>query len=292
MGKECVFPFEYKDITYHGCSPDGHVNIWCPTQGGVVDGKTDGPTKGKGGKWGECSWSPQCIGLDSPCRTQDKSDSGKPGKSCIFPFKYAFREFKTCTWVRVAVTQGLWCATEVDEDGSMKDWANCEKTDYCSSFWKTTGWAGIPEDVIWRLGNQAQTHLDTLKEKGNNVKNGVTGFFGSIRNFFKWLGCRMRFWDSKRDCSGEEDAASQGTVVDSIAGKSEVFRGHLVHPGPRWGWAVASSAGLGFGFLMAAAFAVNRGLRISSLQALRISLPPRRAAGGADDSCEQSLLNE
>jgi len=273
IGKECVFPFEYKDITYHGCTPEGHVNLWCPTAEGLVDGKTEGPTKG-GGNWGECSWSPQCIGLDSPCRTT-KDGSDEPGPDCVFPFKYRGFEYKTCTWVG---HHKFWCATKVNEKNEMEEWANCEKSDYCSNHWKTVGWAGIPEDKIWEFGNQAQHKLDALAE--SSAWQGFT-------NFFRNLWCAIaRIWGG---CSAEE-AADGTTASATIQGKSEVFQGLPTRLGFHWDW--VSSAGFGFSMIFVTAFVIHRAVRTSSFRALHISPSTLRANGNADDHCEQSLLME
>jgi len=118
------------------------------------------------------------------------------------------------------------------------------------------------------------------------------GLWQRFIDFFRWLWCKISS-GCKGECSGEEAADSQSdrtTASGGIVSKSEVFRGHLVHPGPHWGWAVASSAGLGFGLLMKATFGLKQALRIYSFQTSRTSPSPRRATDDADDDCEQSLL--
>merc|ERR1712060_84531 len=78
-GKKCVFPFVYKDIKYEGCSAEDHINLWCATE-------VDSDGQAVDGKWGDCSWSAQCMGKDAPCKTVGDSGVGE-GHDCIFPFR-------------------------------------------------------------------------------------------------------------------------------------------------------------------------------------------------------------
>merc|ERR1719210_1269858 len=178
---QCVFPFKYNDYTYHACTNEGYHTVWCATSvnsEGVMEDD----------QWGHCSWSPQCLKKDSPCITQGTKGDGA-GKPCVFPFKYAAIEYQTCTWVGHTA---LWCATEVDSDGTWTKWGECNKTDFCMSQWKTVGWAGIPEWLANKFGNQAYAQVkkvgkattDTANSLYDNTIGRVVNFFRGIINWF------------------------------------------------------------------------------------------------------------
>mmetsp|Transcript_19404 Transcript_19404/g.41347 ORF Transcript_19404/g.41347 Transcript_19404/m.41347 type:complete len:710 (+) Transcript_19404:82-2211(+) len=198
VGKDhtCVFPFKYKGITYQGCTPEDRDSgeLWCATQvsssGEYIEGK-----------WGECTWTPQCMGEDKPCLTVGTKGVGA-GKKCHFPFKRHGIEYMTCTYVRTDIFNlgGAWCATEVDdESGDMREWGECDSTDYCINQWKTVGWAGLPPGIATTYGNQAWDHLKNLKDQAkesltdrvqdlkDESTEKVQNIFDSFTDWFKGL---------------------------------------------------------------------------------------------------------
>jgi len=262
-GKKCVFPFKYKEIQYHSCTPEDHRNLWCAT-------KVDGEGKFVKGEWGDCSWSPQCIRQDVLCRTTQPNSSDS-GPSCVFPFKYGGQEFKTCIWG----PKGFWCATAVDNEGEMTEWANCEKTDYCYNPWKTVGWAGIPQVNIDTLGNQVKHKLDEHVEKCQDE----LGFFAQIGRLFPRIGNKIQLLfcsSGKKAPAPQEEKKS----ADSIQGKSETVQGEPVPLSLHWKCVMISTASLGVVFLGAEIWAVGRALR----------RPPQRPNTNIDEQNERCWL--
>lgn len=253
-GKTCVFPFIFKDIKYHSCTTDGHSTIWCATEvddkGILVEGK-----------WAECSWSPQCIGADSPCKTVGESGAGA-GHNCIFPFKYAAQKFETCTLVRPLPTRGMWCATKVDTDGNMQEWGNCDRTDYCVNQWKTVGWAGIPQEKAYEWGNQAYSKLGEIKKSAAEMAGNLNPF-QKIGAFFSNIWSRSLALFGAGKASEASNALPDARVGSSkLLGLSGAPPGLMANPFPEWGWAAA--AVVGAGLLLATAPAVHRASRLSA----------------------------
>mmetsp|Transcript_87522 Transcript_87522/g.203594 ORF Transcript_87522/g.203594 Transcript_87522/m.203594 type:complete len:712 (-) Transcript_87522:444-2579(-) len=230
-GHICVFPFKYKDITYEGCTPVDRTfgGLWCATE-------VDGSSHLVEGKWGECTWTPQCMGKDSPCTTT--GDQGNAGKECIFPFKHHGVEYQTCTYVRLDVLHAgsMWCATKVDVHGEMVDWGECSKTDYCTNQWKTVGWAGVPATIATDYGNQA---WDFLK---NTTKHHSEGALHSIQSFFSslWGNTFGKAFSALRSFFGWKDEGSSSGAGGSqrlYAALPPLFR----QPG-RFAWGAAAGA--------------------------------------------------
>lgn len=249
-GKKCVFPFRYKDVQYHSCTQEDHHNVWCAT-------KVDDEGKFIKGEWGECSSSPQCIRQDL-CRTKIPHSSDA-GPSCVFPFKYGGHEFKTCIWAPDALEKGFWCATAVDNKGEMAEWANCEKTDYCSHPWKT-GMAGVPH-ARGTVGEQAKHKIDENKERFPDKVD----FFTQIGGLFStvWNQIQLMFHSRGK----EAPALQRRKRDDNIQGKSEKIKTGPTGPtgpvplGSRLKWSLVATAALGVVFLGAEAFVVGRALR-------------------------------
>nr|XP_016851287.1 PREDICTED: epididymal sperm-binding protein 1-like [Anolis carolinensis] len=105
-GKPCVFPFIYRDHTFHTCtnenSEDGR--FWCATTGNYDKDK----------QWSYC--------------TDSSISNGKP---CVFPFIYRDRTFHTCTNEN---SEGgrFWCATTGNYDKD-KQWSYCDDSTYSNS---------------------------------------------------------------------------------------------------------------------------------------------------------------
>ena len=60
-------------------------------------------------------------------------------KPCIFPFKYKGKFYASCT--KADTTNGkAWCATEVDDSGTVIDqkWGDCNDDCFTSKFYITT----------------------------------------------------------------------------------------------------------------------------------------------------------
>lgn len=53
-GSQCVFPFVYKGVTYHGCTMTGHKHQWCSTDAEYV------------GNWGNCG---ECTNPNAEAKT-------------------------------------------------------------------------------------------------------------------------------------------------------------------------------------------------------------------------------
>uniref|UniRef100_A0A803TD19 Fibronectin type-II domain-containing protein n=1 Tax=Anolis carolinensis TaxID=28377 RepID=A0A803TD19_ANOCA len=97
-GKPCVFPFIYRDHTFHTCtnenSEDGR--FWCATTGNYDKDK----------QWSYC--------------TDSTYSNSKP---CVFPFIYRDRTFHTCTNEN-SEDGRFWCATTGNYDKD-KQWSYC-----------------------------------------------------------------------------------------------------------------------------------------------------------------------
>jgi len=68
------------------------------------------------------------------CQVDDCGSNGgtcESSNTCVFPFIYGNRIFKTCTQIDDDPA-GLWCATSVDGNGNMETWAYCQ--DNCPGF--------------------------------------------------------------------------------------------------------------------------------------------------------------
>ena len=63
------------------------------------------------------------LNLDDGCYTLDANNKSLENAPCIFPFNYEGEKFEGCTDLK---NDGLfWCASEVNEDGTMTKWGNC-----------------------------------------------------------------------------------------------------------------------------------------------------------------------
>jgi len=108
----CIFPFKYKGHLYQTCTTDDDTEPWCATE---VDGF------GEMDDWKYCySQSPEGSAEANTCSTSN-------GRPCIFPFKVRrgdnFREYTTCTTADGDAQP--WCATKVNDNGQMMEWAHC-----------------------------------------------------------------------------------------------------------------------------------------------------------------------
>merc|ERR1712131_494221 len=80
-------------------------------------------------KDGFLNFEPVSLDLSKiPQKQGNKSTASRASRQiccdyCIFPFKISGREFQMCTNL---YTDGYICATEVDSDGDLTAWDNCE----------------------------------------------------------------------------------------------------------------------------------------------------------------------
>jgi pimeloyl-ACP methyl ester carboxylesterase len=124
----CIFPFEYKGVTYTSCTDKDQHAAWCATD-------TDADGKFVVGQWGHCI--PEC----QVCHTFN-------GAECVFPFTYDGREYKTCTDKNHS---SAWCATQTDKTGGVKSWGHCrpqcEQEYDCSGSESKASWS--PSKRAW-----------------------------------------------------------------------------------------------------------------------------------------------
>jgi len=109
--KLCMFPFEYKGVTYKTCTTvDNNNTNWCKTLWGGPVGWHDGE------EWGTC-------GRGCPGETEDPTAcSTEEGVLCKFPFEYNGVTYNTCT--SVDNYNIGWCETE-------SGWGNCDPLTAC-----------------------------------------------------------------------------------------------------------------------------------------------------------------
>nr|XP_034992124.1 seminal plasma protein HSP-1-like isoform X3 [Zootoca vivipara] len=100
----CVFPFIYKNKTYHTCTKDGSKlhRLWCATTSSYD----------KDHHWKSCY--------------ETEYGGNSHGKPCVFPFVYKGRLFYTCTDEEV-MPRKFWCATTRSYDIDGK-WSYCADT--------------------------------------------------------------------------------------------------------------------------------------------------------------------
>ncbi|XP_062813219.1 epididymal sperm-binding protein 1-like [Anolis carolinensis] len=115
-GKPCVFPFIYRDRTFHTCtnenSEDGR--FWCATTGNYDKDK----------QWRYCAESSKSEIKDRREKLGHfKSSCNSNGKPCVFPFIYRDHTFHTCTNEN-SEDGRFWCATTGNYDKD-KQWSYC-----------------------------------------------------------------------------------------------------------------------------------------------------------------------
>ena len=121
----CVFPFLYAGTQYNTCTSKHWDSPWCATE---VN------TNGEMTSWEECQ-EPSCPTMSNTFSTSTVSSTyphttypPRPSPSiscgnCVFPFLYAGTQYNTCTSLHWT---SPWCATEVDTNGQMTSWEECE----------------------------------------------------------------------------------------------------------------------------------------------------------------------
>merc|ERR1711976_692003 len=114
-GKECVFPFKYKGITYNTCTKVESDNgkAWCALK---LDSKGDVII----GQWADCD--SVCLVETNPRGPGSKCTAN--GQNCVFPFKYKGKEYNSCTKAE-SYNGKAWCALELDSQGNVipRKWA-------------------------------------------------------------------------------------------------------------------------------------------------------------------------
>ena len=141
----CQFPFTFRDKTHNACTdnadPDGRY--WCST-------KVDRSGKHIATNWGYCS--DECLEPEKiACLTTDESASAVKNVPCIFPWNYGDQTYDSC------ITEDdrdgrLWCATKLDESGSIVDgnWGYC--SDECQGKDLSSGQGNLAtEKSKWHL---------------------------------------------------------------------------------------------------------------------------------------------
>ena len=105
-GKDCVFPFTYKDVEYYECTYTDSPTPWCATQ---VDPSGTVVTN----KWGDCKVDTCPVEESSSCKTIGGPDIDQP---CSFPFTIGNETYHECVTGRIlydCVKYLLWGIIEV-----------------------------------------------------------------------------------------------------------------------------------------------------------------------------------
>ena len=105
-GKDCVFPFTYKDVEYYECTYTDSPTPWCATQ---VDPSGTVVTN----QWGDCKVDTCPVEESSTCKTVGGPDIDQP---CSFPFTIGNETYHECVTGRIlydCVKYLLWGIIEV-----------------------------------------------------------------------------------------------------------------------------------------------------------------------------------
>jgi len=118
--KQCVFPFKYNGIVYHGCTDFEWDALWCATKTSANGGYIEG-------EWGNCD-PETCKGttIEEKCMANaNEYSTFSESKQCVFPFIYKGTTYHECTdfeWY------DFWCATKTRKNGNYieGEWGNCD----------------------------------------------------------------------------------------------------------------------------------------------------------------------
>ena len=105
---QCQFPFSYNGTEYHSCTEDYEDHLWCATELNEIGEMTD---------YGWCR--EMCLPEEEAHHILTVSCD-----QCLFPFSYKGVEYNSCT---MEDEEYLWCATELDENGGIKQWGWCSE---------------------------------------------------------------------------------------------------------------------------------------------------------------------
>jgi len=119
-GSACVFPFNYKGVSYSNCTTVEDTKLWCSTKTDANDDHISGVDA-----WGYCDDS--CSGSGSPTVCSATSGPGA-GSPCVFPFNFGGVSHSSCTTIDGDTTP--WCSTQTDANNDhvpgVGAWGYCD----------------------------------------------------------------------------------------------------------------------------------------------------------------------